>query len=70
MSTKNSIEYIELKKGGLIASCHIYTECFDDEKDVYIESWIQGTESNYCESIAIRKDVWQAIVNQLKGGEE
>lgn len=70
MSTKSSIAYIETGEPDHLASCHIYTECFDLENNVYIESWIQGEKDTYCESIVIRKDVWEAILDELKGGEE
>jgi len=69
MSTKSSIEFVELCNDDYFASCHIYTECFDDSGDVYIESWMQGDAATYCETIKIRKDVWDEIVAKLKGGE-
>ncbi len=67
MSTKGSIEFIELELDGYIASVHVYEECMDDGTQVYIESWIQGDDDNYCEAIVVRKDVWESLVKALKG---
>ncbi|KKN05795.1 hypothetical protein LCGC14_1083910 [marine sediment metagenome] len=65
MSTKGSIEYVELGETPNIASVHVYTECFDSEDNIYIESYIQGEAENYTEQIVIRKDVWDELVKRI-----
>ena len=69
MSTKCSIAYEELKaENGLFASCHIYTDCFDMDGDVFITVWNQGGGSSKTteETIVVRHDVWDKIVEALK----
>ena len=61
MSTQSSIEYISLEKDGLKASIHVYKECMEDGTQIYIESEI----GDYCESIVVRKDVWDELIKAL-----
>ena len=65
MSTQISIEYIKLKKDGIEADVHVYEECMEDRTQVYIESSQDGEEP-YCESIVVRRDVWDALVKALQ----
>lgn len=66
MSTRNTIICTEdIEQNELLAYVHVFTECFDNEDRVFIETWEQGEEENTFQMIDIRRDVWDALVAEI-----
>lgn len=62
MSTKTSIEYIDIKT----AYIHVYTECFDTTDRVYIETWEQVDGHVECETISVPAEVWDKLREAMR----
>ena len=61
MSTKGTLIRVDCELKDYSAFVHVYREVLDSDNNVFIESWIQGDEENYCETIVIREDCWIAL---------